>query len=327
MNRLGPNAPEALRAISLVAALSAASVAAASDLVRIDGGTFQMGSGEHYREEGPVREVTVGPFFIGRTEVTNAEFSAFVEATGYVTTAERGLRAEDRPTWPAELLAPGSMVFAQPSEDFDLADLTPWWRWVPGANWRAPEGPGSSIKGRDDHPVVQVSPEDAAAYSEWAGGRLPTEAEWEFAARAGILQGAPWDEPYDPVSGWKANVWQGTFPETDFADDGHHGSAPVASFAPNAFGLHDMLGNVWEYVSDWWVPGHPDIPQVDPQGPPEALAARFSPPEIGAKNVVKGGSWLCAPSYCMRYRPTARQSAERGLGSNHIGFRIAKSLG
>lgn len=314
-------------AIAVLVSLTFANVASASELILLDGGTFQMGSDQYYREEGPVREVTVSPFMIGRTEVTVAEFRAFVEETGYITTAERGFTAEEKPNWPAELRAPGSMVFAQPAEAVDLGNPNRWWRWVPGANWRAPEGPGSTIEGRDDHPVVQVSPEDAAAYAMWAGGRLPTEAEWEYAARAGIVEAAPWDEPYDPVSGWKANVWQGTFPATDLADDGHHGSAPVASFAPNTFGLHDMLGNVWEHVSDWWVPGHPDIPQNDPQGPPEALAARFSPPEIGAKNVVKGGSWLCAPLYCMRYRPTARQPAERGLGSNHIGFRIAKSLG
>jgi formylglycine-generating enzyme len=238
-----------------------------------------------------VREVTVGPFVIGRrTEVTDAQFRTFVEATGYVTTAERGLRAKDHPNWPPELLAPGSMVFAQTSEQVNLADPNRWWRWVVGASWRAPEGPQSSIEGLDDHPVVQVSPEDAAAYAAWAGGRLPTEAEWEFAARAGVLDGTLWDESYDPVSGWKANVWQGAFPASDLADDGHHGSAPVASFAANTFRVHDMLGNVWEHVSGWWVPGHPDGPQTDPQGPPEALAARYAHPELGANNVVKGES-------------------------------------
>lgn len=251
-----------------MAALSlTAASATASDLVRVDGGTFPMGSGENYREEGPVRMVTVGPFLIGRTELTNAQFRAFVEATGYVTTAERGLDPAGRADWPRELLEPGSMVFAQPAESVNLADPNLWWRWSPGASWRAPEGPGSAIEGREDHPVVQVSPEDAEAYARWVGGRLPTEAEWEFAARGGLGDDAFWGEPFDPVSGWKANTWQGEFPAADLAADGHHGAAPVASFAPNGYGLHDMLGNVWEHVADWWVPGHPDMPQTDPDGP------------------------------------------------------------
>ncbi len=313
-------------AVLVSAACLGIAAAAASDMVAIEGGAFAMGSETHYREERPVRVVTVGPFLIGRTEVTNAQFRAFVEATGYVTTAERHLDPDDRPGWPPELLAPGAMVFAQPAEAGRLDDPRAWWRWVPGANWRAPTGPGSTIDGRDDHPVVQVSPEDARAYAAWAGGRLPTEAEWEFAARGGQDGDGPWDEPFDPVSGWKANVWQGAFPAVDLAEDGHHGAAPVGSFAPNGHGLHDMLGNVWEHVADWWVPGHPERAETDPRGPSEALAARFSPAQIGAQRVVKGGSWLCAPSYCMRYRPSARQPAERGLGSNHIGFRIVRDV-
>ncbi|NOD92481.1 SUMF1/EgtB/PvdO family nonheme iron enzyme [Ruegeria sp. HKCCD4884] len=301
------------------------SAASAADMIQIEGQTFNMGSQSHYREEGPIRPVTVSTFFIGKTEVTNAEFGAFVDATGYVTTAERGLTQEERPGWPPELLEPGSMVFAQPAEPVDLDNPNKWWRWVAGANWRAPEGPGSTIDGRDNHPVVQVSPEDAEAYAIWAGGRLPTEAEWELAARGGLGDGATWDEPYDPVSGWKANTWQGEFPSTDMAADGHHGTSPVASFLPNGYGIHDMVGNVWEHVSDWWVPTHPNVSETDPHGPSEALAARFSHPEIGAQRVVKGGSWLCAPAFCMRYRPTARQPFERGLGSNHTGFRLAKN--
>ncbi len=314
------------RPLVLTVLLILAGVASAqAEMVRIEGGRFQMGSADHYREEQPVRWVDVKSFEIGRTEVTNAEFAAFVDATGYVTKAERPNNPTDHPGWPPELLEPGSMVFAQPAEARRLDDPTAWWRYVQGADWRHPTGPNSSIEGLENHPVVQVSPEDAEAFAAWAGARLPTEAEWEFAARGGARDGI-WDEPYNPVEGWKANIWQGAFPATDLAADGHHGTAPVGSFAANGYELHDMLGNVWEFVSDWWVPAHPRVNQIDPIGPSEELAERFSRSEIGPLRVVKGGSWLCAPNFCARYRPAARQSAELGLGSNHIGFRIAKDV-
>ncbi len=300
---------------------------AGTGFVRLDGGSFPMGSETHYREERPVRQVTVSPFEIMATEVTNAEFAAFVAATGYVTTAERPLDPAEHPGWPPELLVPGSMVFAVPASPVDRADAMAWWSYVAGAQWRHPTGPGSSIEGLEDHPVVQVSIEDAAAYADWAGGRLPTEAEWEFAARGGSMAPADaWAEPYNPVEGWKANSWQGQFPNADLAHDGHHGTAPVGSFEANGYGLHDMIGNVWEFAADWWLPGHPSKAQTDPDGPPEVLAARYSDPRIGPRKVVKGGSWLCAPGFCMRYRPTARQPQEQGLGSNHIGFRIVRDL-
>lgn len=301
--------------------------ASATDFVRLEGGTFEMGSEDFYREEGPVRQVTIGPFLISRTEVTNAEFAAFVEATGYVTTAERGSDPATHPDWPPELLQPGSMVFTMPESITTKSDVTQWWHFVPGADWRHPEGPDSGIEERAAHPVVQVSPEDAEAYAAWAGGRLPTEAEWEYAARGG-LDGATytWGATYDPLDGWKANSWQGDFPTGDRAEDGFHGTAPAGSFPPNGYGLYDMAGNVWEHVADWWVPGHPARNEADPEGPPEVLAAKFSSPEIGPRRVVKGGSWLCAPNFCLRYRPAARQPGELGLGSNHIGFRIVKEI-
>jgi formylglycine-generating enzyme len=300
-----------------------AGLADPAERVALEGGSFRMGSEDFYREEGPIRDVTVGAFQIGRTEVTNDQFAAFVAATGYVTTAETGLDPAEYPDVPEDLLVPGSMVFAQPARPVDLGNANAWWRYVPGADWRHPLGPDSSIEGLGDHPVVQVSPEDAAVYAEWAGGRLPSEAEWEFAARGGRDGASPAsDDSYDPAQGWKANTWQGAFPSRDFADDRFHGTAPVASYAPNGYGIHDMVGNVWEHVSDWWVPGHVPAEGPDPQGPSQVLAARYAAPGTGPARVVKGGSWLCAPSYCMRYRPAARQPAELSLGTNHIGFRV-----
>ncbi len=260
---------------------------------RLEGGSFTMGSNEHYREEATERRVSVGPFMTKATEVTNGEFAAFVAATGYVNTAEKDLDPAANPNLPENLLVAGSMVLAEPASAVDMADSRNWWRYVPGANWRQPEGPGSSIEGLEDYPVVQVSPEDACAFALWKGGCLPTEAEGEIAARAG-LEGAgyTWGEGYDPSQGWKANTWQGLFPNVDTKEDGHHGTAPVGSYPPNAYQLYEMAGNVWEHVSDWWVPGHPGKAQSDPKGPPEAFAANFAHPSVGAMHVVKGGSWL-----------------------------------
>jgi formylglycine-generating enzyme required for sulfatase activity len=271
-------------------------------MVRVAGGVLRMGSDRHYPEERPVREVAVAPFRIDPTEVTNAQFAAFVAATGHVTLAERGLSAGEHPHIPADLRAPGSMVFAPPREPVGLDDPTRWWRYVRGATWRAPLGPGSSIAGFEDHPVVHVAVEDARAYAAWAGRALPTEAEWEWAARGGLV-GADdaWGEPFDPVSGWKANTWQGQFPARNTREDGWLTTSPAGCFAPNPYGLHDMTGNVWEYVEDDWTPSPG---RADPR-----------------RATVKGGSWLCAPGYCARYRPAARQPQERALGSNHIGFR------
>jgi formylglycine-generating enzyme required for sulfatase activity len=291
-------------------------------MVWIPGGTFTMGDDDERPEERPSHPVTIRGFWIDRHEVTNAQFRRFVEATGYRTIAERRLDPADHPGTPAELLEPGSVVFQIPTSLTSLVDIRQWWRWVPGADWRHPTGPGSSIDGKDGHPVVHVAQADALAYARWIGRDLPTEAEWERAARGG-LDGATYawgDRYYDPLEGWRANTWQGAFPMRDAAEDGHHGTAPVGCYPPNGFGLVDMTGNVWEYTRDLWVPGHPAGPQTVPEGPPAELAARFADAS-GTRLVIKGGSWLCAPNFCARYRPAARQPQERDLGAGHLGFR------
>jgi formylglycine-generating enzyme required for sulfatase activity len=316
-----------LSVLSVAPPVSFSYAAELPEFVEISGGTFLMGEDRIYQEETKIHQVTVSSFAISRTEVTNAQFRKFVEETGYVTSVEKPLDPADYPGVPKDLLQPGSMVFAQPAGAVDMGDIRNWWRYIAGANWQHPTGPESSIDGLDDHPVTQVSIEDARAYAKWAGGRLPTEAEWEFAARGGLSRKAyVWGDTYDPAQGWKANSWQGQFPGEDLADDGYHGTAPVGQFTANGYGLYDMAGNVWEHVSDWWVPGHPDKAQKDPSGPPMKLAARFASSATGPMTVVKGGSWLCAPNFCLRYRPAARQPAEGHIGSNHIGFRIVRDM-
>jgi formylglycine-generating enzyme required for sulfatase activity len=290
---------------------------ATAGMIWIDGGSFTIGDNRTYPEERPTEQVRVSGFWIDRHEVTNAQFRRFVEATGYVTMAERGLDPTEHPGLPAELAVPSSMMFAKPERVRGGTDITQWWRYLPGADWRHPEGPGSSSEGRGNHPVVHVAYEDATAYARWLGHDLPTEAEWEFAARGG-LDGAiyTWGDSYDPVEGWRANTWQGSFPVRDDAADGYSGAAPVGCFPPNGYGLLDMAGNVWEYTRDRFVAGHSSRRAADPIGPD----ARPSGP-AGPSVVVKGGSWLCSPDFCLRYRPAARQPQELSLGSNHIGFR------
>jgi formylglycine-generating enzyme required for sulfatase activity len=320
-----PDAPGTPVARAAVAVDACPARADAAGEVFIEGGRFTMGSDTERQEERTAHAVAVSSFFIDRTEVTNAAFAAFVEATGYVTLAERGIGEAGRGRLPDEFLRPGGMVFAPPSEPVgDFTDVSQWWSWVEGASWRHPEGPGSTIEGREHHPVVQVSVEDAYAYAKWAGRALPTEAEWEYAARGG-LDGATytWGDTYDPADTAKANTWQGAFPTTDEATDGAHGTAPAGCYEANGYGLYDMAGNVWEYVQNWWVPGHPAAKASDPLGPTlrEALPHGTA---IGPQVTVKGGSWLCAPVYCARFRPSARQPQELALGSNHIGFRTVR---
>jgi formylglycine-generating enzyme required for sulfatase activity len=280
--------------------------------------------------------VQVNAFFLDVTDVTNAQFSKFVAATNYVTTAER------KPDWaeiakqlppgtpkpPDSQLVPGSLVYSPPGRRVPLDDLSQWWRWVPGASWRHPEGPGSSIAKRSDHPVVQVSWDDAVAYCSWAGKRLPTEAEWERAARGG-LEGKrfAWGDEFKPGGKFVTNTYTGEFPVRDTAEDGWAGTSPVKSFPPNGYGLYDMAGNVWNWTSDWYRPdtfvaaAASGKVAVCPTGPERSFdpADPYSP-----KRVTKGGSFLCSASYCESYRPSARRGTPPDTGSGHVGFRCAR---
>jgi formylglycine-generating enzyme required for sulfatase activity len=296
---------------------------APAGMVFVPGGSFVMGSSNAYPEERPPRRAMVSAFWIDRHEVTNAQFAAFVAATGYRTVAERGLSARDYPDLPPEALVPGSMVFVAPEKGARIRN-NDWWRYVPGADWRHPDGPDSSIAGKDNHPVVHVAYADAAAYAQWLGRSLPTEAEWEYAARGGLAgKDFAWGDEQTPEGVWMANSWQGFFPFDDDGADGHHGTAPVGCYPANGYGLHDAIGNVWEWATDRYRPGHsfPDG-AADPQGP--AAAARTAGGEV---RVIKGGSWLCAPNFCARYRPAARQPQEVDLGASHIGFRTVLRVG
>jgi sulfatase modifying factor 1 len=298
-------------------------------MVRIAGGTFRMGSDAHYPEEKPAHKVTVDDFYIDRYTVSNADFISFMAATGYVSFAERPLDPKLYPGARADMLKPGSAVFRMPRRATRPRDLRDWWEYVPGANWRRPEGPGSSIEGRESEPVVHVAYEDALAYAVWAGKDLPTEAEWEFAARGG-LDGAEyvWGDEFTPNGQWMANTWQGEFPSENLQEDGFTGRAPGGSFPANGYGLFDMAGNVWQWTKDWYAAGHPHDPDQaccaprNPRGVSEALS--YDPTQPGlpvARRVIKGGSYLCAPNYCQRYRPAARYPQAIDTTTSHIGFR------
>jgi formylglycine-generating enzyme required for sulfatase activity len=286
-----------------------------------------MGSDRHYPEEAPARRVRVGGFWIERCQTTNRRFAEFVADTGYVTVAERPLDPRDFPGAPPENLVPGSLVFTMTRGPVDLRHLNQWWTWMPGACWRHPEGPGSSCAGRAEDPVVHVAFEDAEAYAAWAGGALPTEAEWEWAARGG-LDGATyvWGDAPEPPGGRLANYWHGEFPWRH--DAGYGVRAPVGSFPANGFGLHDMAGNVWEWTVDWYVARPSDAPAAPccvPAG--GRLEDSYDPaqPQFRIpRKVIKGGSYLCADTYCLRYRPAARRPQMVDTGMSHIGFRCVR---
>ncbi len=294
--------------------------------MHLDGGEYVMGSDHHYPEEAPAHRVRVGAFDIARTTVTNEDFARFAIATKYKTVAERPLDPDAYPGAPPENLVAGSMVFTGAPGPVDLRHLSQWWAWTPGANWRRPFGPGSSIVDMPRHPVVHVAYEDALAYAEWEGARLPTEAEWEFAARGGLDAATfTWGDEPEGRTDRKANYWHGDFPWR--AERGYGSTAPVGTYPHNGYGLYDTAGNVWEWTSDWYG-GHDDgagccIPD-DPRGASEEGSIDPGQPFAVPRRVVKGGSWLCADSYCLRYRPAARRPQQVDTGMSHVGFRLAR---
>jgi formylglycine-generating enzyme len=288
-------------------------------MIWIPGGSFLMGSEKFYREERPVRPVSVAGFWIDQHPVTNAQFRQFVATTGYLTLCERNPDPALYPDADPALLVPGSLVFHKPAGPVSLRDSRAWWLYVPGASWHHPEGPESTIDGRERHPVVHIAYEDALAYAAWAGKALPLEAEWEFAARGG-LDGATyaWGEAFAPEGRAMANTWQGRFPWENLAADGYEGTSPVFAFSANGYGLYDMIGNVWEWTASAYTP-HRAAAAADSTTKSCCLseAAGIST----ERRVVKGGSHLCAPNYCLRYRPAARQAETSDTSSCHIGFR------
>jgi sulfatase modifying factor 1 len=317
----------------------AAATEAPPGMAWIPAGDFTMGTDDpnSMPNERPAHRVRLAGFWMDKDAVTNAEFARFVKATGYVTTAERKpdwneMKKELPPGTPqpdAAVLVPGSLVFVPTKTAVPLDDMSQWWIWTPGASWRHPEGPGSTVAGRENHPVVQVSWDDAAAYAKWAGKRLPTEAEWEYAARGG-LEGKryPWGDEFQPQGRFMANTWQGNFPITNTRDDGFVGTAPVGSFPPNGYGLYDMAGNVWNWCSDRYDAAFfrevaaPGSCCIAPRGPAQSNdpANPYSP-----ERVIKGGSFLCSPTYCESYRPSARRGMPPDTSTSHVGFRCIVS--
>jgi len=300
-----------------------------ADMRLVPGGTFRMGSDKHYPEEAPVHRVTVDRFWMDRTPVTNREFRNFVNATGYVTFAEIPPDPKDYPGALPQMLKAASLVFTPPKHAVETRDWSQWWNFKFGANWRRPYAPRSSISGLDDHPVVHVAYCDAEAYAKWAAKDLPTEAEWEFAARGG-LDGAEfaWGDEFTPGGKQMANTWQGEFPRQNLCTDGFERTSPVTAFPANGYGLHDMIGNVWEWTADWYSAKHnADAPKAccipeNPRGGSKAASYDSCQPNIRVpRKVLKGGSHLCAPNYCRRYRPAARHAEPVDTSTSHVGFR------
>jgi formylglycine-generating enzyme len=299
------------------------------DMVWVPGGEFVMGSDRHYPEEAPAHRVAVGGFWMDRFQVTNERFRRFVKETGHVTVAQRRPSPADYPAATPDLLVPGSTVFVQPRHRVDLRDHYHWWRYLPGADWRHPRGPASEIRGLSKHPVVHVAWDDVEAYAHWAGRQLPTEAEWEFAARGG-LEGAEyaWGDELLPAGRHMANTWQGEFPIVNTELDGFRWTAPVGSFPPNGYGLYDMAGNVWEWTADWYQ-DHAKVVDscctaANPRGGDRELSYDPQELELGIRiprKVIKGGSHLCAENYCRRYRPAARMPQAIDTSTSHLGFR------
>ncbi len=288
----------------------------------VPSGSFVMGANNKYADEGPERKVTLDGFWIDKTEVKNSQFEKFVKETGYVTVAER--KPPVKPNMPEKMTKPGSAVFIPPAQIKGPNPLQ-WWHYVPGASWRHPTGAGSTIKGKENHPVVHIAFEDAVAYAKWAGRSLPTEAQWEYAARAGSQTTYPWGSTLVPEGKYMANTYTGLFPILNSGEDGYKGTSPAGHYQPNKFGLYDMIGNVWEWTGDWYYKNHQASKQLNPkiQKPSKDLPSYMR--EFPVK-VIKGGSYLCAPNFCMRYRPAARHAQDTGLGSSHIGFRTVKNV-
>ncbi len=311
-------------------------------MVWIPGGEFSMGAMDPLGKDAnvvgmqattdsrPIHRVYVEGFWMDKTEVTNEQFKAFVKATNYVTVAERKPRAEDFPGAPTENLIAGSVVFSPPDHAVPLNDHFQWWAYIDGANWRHPDGPESNLKGREQYPVLHIAYEDAEAYAKWAGKRIPTEAEWEFAARGGLAgQVYPWGNEFMKDGKWMANTHQGHFPQEDTRADAYHGAAPVAHYPPNGYGLYDVAGNVWEWTSDWYRPDY--YAKLEKAGGvarnPKGPADSYDPSEPGVpKRVHRGGSFLCTEQYCSRYMVGTRAKGEPSTGTNHLGFRLVKGV-